>query len=67
MKSVNRIMKTDQTVERICKIRHGISEECEHDSRKLIEYYIRYQKKHKSRFIDKTGMGGDKSGTRSVA
>lgn len=46
-------MRSDQTVERIRKIRHEISEQCDHDSKKLIEYYIKYQEKHKDRFIEK--------------
>ncbi len=40
-------MKTDPTIDRIRKIRHEISEEYDHDPRKLIEYYINYQQKYK--------------------
>jgi len=44
-------MKTDPTVDRIRQIRHEISEECDHDPKKLIEYYMKYQKKYKGRLI----------------
>lgn len=44
-------MMTDQTVERIRKVRHEISERFDHDTRKLIEYYIKYQEKYKDRLI----------------
>jgi len=44
-------MKNDPTVERIRKIRHEISEECNHDPQKLIEYYMKYQKKFEGRLI----------------
>lgn len=44
-------MRTDQTVERIHKIRQEISEKCYHDTRKLVEYYIKYQEKYKDRLI----------------
>jgi hypothetical protein len=38
-------MKEDQTIERIRKTSHEISELCDHDPKKLIEYYKDYQKK----------------------
>ncbi len=44
-------MKIDQTVERVHKIRREISEKCDHDTRKLVEYYIKYQEKYKDRLI----------------
>lgn len=44
-------MKIDPTIERIRKIRHEISQQCDHDTRKLLEYYMKYQKKYKDRLI----------------
>ena len=38
-------MKEDQTIERIRKARHEISEQCDHNPKKLTEYYKDYQKK----------------------
>ncbi len=47
-------MQADPTVERIRKTRHKISEECGHDTKKLVEYYMRYQEKFPKRLIRKT-------------
>lgn len=44
-------MKTDPTVDRIRSIRHEISKECSHDPQKLVEYYMKYQTRFKSRLI----------------
>ena len=38
-------MKEDPTIERIRKTRHEISEKCDHDPKKIIEYYKKFQKK----------------------
>lgn len=47
------MVKTDPTIERIRQVRHEISEQCNHDSRKLVEYYIRYQQRYKDRLLEK--------------
>jgi len=47
-------MKTDLTIDRIRKIRHEISEEYNHDTRKIVEYYMKYQKKYADRLIKKS-------------
>jgi hypothetical protein len=44
-------MKTDPTIERIRQIRHHISEECEHDPQKLLEYYLKYQQQYADRLV----------------
>ena len=44
-------MKTDPTVDCIRKVRHAISEQCDHDPWKLIAYYMRYQEKYKGRLL----------------
>lgn len=41
-------MKNDLVIARIRKARHSISAECEHDPRKLVEYYIKRQNKRRS-------------------
>ncbi len=40
-------MKTDPVIDRIRKARCRISEECGHDPKKLVEYYMDRQKKNK--------------------
>jgi hypothetical protein len=44
-------MKDDATIARIRETRHGISEKCEHDPRKVIEYYLELQKKYQDRLL----------------
>jgi hypothetical protein len=44
-------MKDDATITRIRETRHGISERCEHDPRKVIEYYLELQKKYQGRLL----------------
>jgi len=46
-------MRTDPTIDRIRKIRHEISEECNHDTRKIVEYYMKYQQKYADRLMKK--------------
>lgn len=41
-------MENDLVIDRIRKARHSISAECEHDPKKLVEYYIRRQDKRRS-------------------
>ncbi|HUU59662.1 MAG TPA: hypothetical protein VMZ50_08965 [Phycisphaerae bacterium] len=36
-------MHTDPIIDEIREIRHRISEECGHDSARLVEYYIKLQ------------------------
>ena len=45
-------MKEDKAINRIREARHRISEACEHDPRKLIDYYKELQKKHEARLIE---------------
>jgi hypothetical protein len=46
-------MKDDPTITRIRKTRHNISKKCGHDPKKIVDYYIKLQKKHKERFLTK--------------
>lgn len=41
-------MIDDPVIERIRKIRNIISEECDHDPKKFVEYYMEKQKKIKT-------------------
>lgn len=38
--------KKDETISQIRKVRHTISEEYEHNPRKLVNYYIELQKQY---------------------
>ena len=44
-------VKDDPTIARIRETRHRISEECGHDPRKVVDYYIELQKKYKHRLF----------------
>ncbi len=51
-KGGNVMIKDVPTIKRIRDSRHRISEKCDHDPQKIIEYYIEMQKKHKERLLD---------------
>jgi hypothetical protein len=44
--------KDDPTITRIREARHRISQECEHDPQKIVEYYVELQKKYQERIIN---------------
>jgi hypothetical protein len=44
-------MKTESTIERIRRVRHEISEECDHDSKKLVAYFQKLQERHRDKLI----------------
>jgi hypothetical protein len=44
-------MEDDQVISRIREARRQISEECNHDPRKLVIYYKELQQKHKDRIV----------------
>ncbi len=46
-------MRTDPTIDRIRATHHKISEACNHETRKLVEYYMKYQQKYADRLIKK--------------
>jgi hypothetical protein len=48
-------MKDDPTIARIRKARHEISAAAGHDPKRLVEYYIRLQERHKDRLVTKRG------------
>ena len=44
-------MQEDQAIAEIREVRLQISEECDHDPRKLITYYKELQLRHKARML----------------
>ena len=44
-------MQEDQAIAEIREVRRRISEECDHDPRKLITYYKKLQLRHKERLV----------------
>jgi hypothetical protein len=49
-------MKKDPTVERIRQTRHEISEQCRHDPKRLVDYYMNFQRKYSDRLVKKPGV-----------
>ena len=47
-------MQPDSPMVRVRKARCKISEECGNDPRRLVEYYIKLQKRHKDRLVNST-------------
>ncbi len=47
-------MPSDSPLERIRKARCHISEECGHDPKQLVEYYMKLQERHKDRLVHST-------------
>lgn len=45
-------MQDDPAIERVREVRHQISQQCEHDPKKLVEYYMQLQERHKDRLLD---------------
>ncbi len=45
-------MQDDPAVERVREIRHQISQQCDHDPKKLVAYYMRLQERHKERLLE---------------
>lgn len=46
-------MKTESTIERIRRVRHEISEECNHDPKKLVAYFQRLQQSHRDKLVSR--------------
>ena len=44
-------MKDDPAIAKIREVRHRISEEHDHDPRKVIRYYIEMQKQYQDRLV----------------
>jgi hypothetical protein len=50
------MLKDDPIISRIRETRHQISEQFQHDPKKLIEHYIELQEKHKVRLLERNEM-----------
>jgi hypothetical protein len=46
------MIKEDSTIAQIREIRHQISQQFDHDPKKIIEYYIELQKKYQYRLVN---------------
>jgi hypothetical protein len=44
-------MEPDSPLQRVRKARMAISAECDHDPKKLVEYYMKLQERHKDRLV----------------
>ena len=44
-------MDADPVIARIREARHRISEQCGHDPKRLVEYYMKLQERHKDRLV----------------
>jgi hypothetical protein len=44
-------LKSDPGIMRIRRVRHRISEECDHDPRKVVDHYIKLQKRYTGRLL----------------
>jgi len=47
-------MDTDSPFEAIREARRRISEQCGHDPKRLVEYYMKLQERHKDRLVSST-------------
>ncbi|MBU2446731.1 MAG: hypothetical protein KJ666_14335 [Bacteroidetes bacterium] len=45
------MFKDDETIKRVRKARQNISKKFNHDPKRVVEYYIHLQEKHKKRLI----------------
>ena len=50
-------MQSDPTLDHVREVRHRISQQCDHDPKKLVEYYIQLQAKYAGRLLE---QGKDK-------
>ena len=55
--------KAEDPIERIRRVRHEISAQCDHDPHKLVEHYIELQKQHADRLIRSPTPSGDERKT----
>jgi hypothetical protein len=44
-------MEDDPIIDEIRRVRHRISEECGHDPKTLVEYFMKLQERYKDRLI----------------
>jgi hypothetical protein len=53
-------MSSDPVIDEIRAVRHRISEQFGHDPKKLVEYYIKLQERHRDRLVRSTERPPDK-------
>jgi hypothetical protein len=56
-------MQDDPAIERVREVRHRISQQCEHDPKKLVEYYLRLQERHRERLLKAAQAEKPEAGT----
>ena len=44
-------MKPGSIIEQVRRVRHQISEECGHDPKRLVEYYMQVQEQYRDRLV----------------
>lgn len=54
-------MRPDPAIEEIRRVRHEISARFNHDPRRLIEYYIKLQKRHQDRITQRIQISKEKT------
>ena len=60
-------MKTESTLERIRRVRHEISEECDHDPKKLVAYFQELQQSHRDKLVSRKSEQSERALRRDVA
>lgn len=56
-------MPDDPAVERVREVRHRISQQCEHDPKKLVDYYMRLQERYRKRLLKAAQAEKSEAGT----
>lgn len=51
-------LQRDPVIDEIREVRHRISARFDHDPKRLIDYYMQLQEKHKDRLLDDVKAGG---------
>ncbi len=57
--------RSDPTIERIREARRIISAKHDHDPKKIVDYYVEYQKKYETRILSEDDSPKDKHSTSS--
>ena len=60
-------MKTESTLERIRRVRHEISEECDHDPPKLVAYFQKRQQDHRDKLVSRKSDQSEEALRKDVA
>ena len=60
-------MRIESTIERIRRVRHEISEECDHDPKKLVAYFQKLQQSHRDKLVSSKSSQSERTFRRDVA